>query len=97
MITFNVVKEQQGWAVRRGSRMTTLFWSRDQAISEANSLADAIRRHGEFTEVIVEGADSNEPPQRIKGVSFSRLEAVSRGSWGGPAMTGSRSGSLKAL
>lgn len=84
MITFNVVKEQHGWAVRMGGSMTTPFWSRDLAIREANCLADAIRCHGEGTEVIVEGADPGEPPKRIKGVSSSRLEALLRGRWGGP-------------
>ncbi len=54
MIIFNVVKEQHGWAVRMGQRMTTPFWSKDLAVREANRLADGIRRHGEVTEVIVE-------------------------------------------
>jgi len=84
MITFNVVKEQHGWAIRMGGRMTTPFWSRDLAIREANCLADSIRCHGERTEVIVEGANPTEPPKRIKGVSSSRLEALLRGRWGGP-------------
>ena len=61
MITFSVAREEQhGWAIRVGERMKTLFWSRNLAIREANCLADAIRCHGERTEVIVEGADPNE-------------------------------------
>jgi len=36
MITFDVVKEEHGWAVRMGKRMTTPFRSREQAIREAN-------------------------------------------------------------
>ncbi len=55
MITFNVVKERHGWAIRTDKRMTTPFWSRDLAIREANCLARAIRCHGECAEVIVEG------------------------------------------
>jgi len=51
MITFYVVKEQHGWAIRMGERMTMPFWSRDMAVREANCLADAIRCHGECTEV----------------------------------------------
>lgn len=54
MITFNVVKEQYGWAIRMGECMMTPFWSRELAVQEANRLADAIRSHGECTEVIVE-------------------------------------------
>jgi hypothetical protein len=84
MITFNVVKEQHGWAIRMGRGMTTPFWSRELAIREANCLADSIRCHGECTEVIIEGANSNEPPKRIMGVSSSRLEAPLRGRWAGP-------------
>ena len=60
MITFNVVKEQHGWAVRMGECMMTPFWSRELAIQEANCLADSIRCHGECAEVVVEDADPND-------------------------------------
>ena len=79
MITFDVVKEQHGWAIRMGQRMKTLFWSRDLAIREANCLADAIRCHGECAEVIVEGADLNELPKGIKGSRSARLDALVQG------------------
>lgn len=79
MITFSVVKEQYGWAVRAGERMKTVFWSRDLAIREANCLADAIRCHGECTEVIVEGADPNAAFKRSKGSSWAHLDALARG------------------
>lgn len=71
MITFDVVREEHGWAIRMGKRMTTPFWSRDQAIREANCLADAIRCHGECAEVVVEGADPNEPIAKIKGSNWA--------------------------
>jgi hypothetical protein len=61
MITFKVVKEQHGWAIRMDERMIAPFWSRDLAIREANCLARAIRCHGECAEVIVEGAVPSEP------------------------------------
>lgn len=54
MITFNVVKEPFGWAVKMGQSMTTPFRSRDLAIQEANCLANAIRSHGEQIEVFIE-------------------------------------------
>ncbi len=73
MITFNVVKEPHGWAIRMGERMTTPFRSKDLAVREANCLARAIRRHGERTEVIIEGPDLN----------VSAAEAVSAG-WASP-------------
>ncbi len=74
MITFEVVKEQYGWAIRMGERMKTLFWSQDLAIREANCLADAIRCHGECAEVIVEGDDPNEMLKRIKESSSVRRD-----------------------
>ena len=82
MITFDVVKEQHGWAIRMGG-MKTLFWSRNLAIREANCLADAIRSHGECAEVFVEGADLDEPLKGIKGSKSSRPDALLRGRWAG--------------
>ena len=63
MIVFKVVKEKHGWSVRMGQRMSTPFWSRDMAVWEANRLAAGIRRHGELTEVIVEGDFGQNLPQ----------------------------------
>ena len=63
MITFNVGKERNGWAIRIGERMIMPFRLRELAVREAIGLADAIRRHGECAEVIVESADLNEPSQ----------------------------------
>jgi hypothetical protein len=77
MITFNVVKEKHGWAIRLDDHMTTPFWSRDLAIREAACLADAIRRHGEHAEIIVESPDPNEPPRNIKG--SSEIDALKSG------------------
>ena len=57
MITFNVVKEKHGWAIRLGEGMTTPFRSRDLAVREAKCLADAIGCHGQRTEVVVESHD----------------------------------------
>ena len=62
MITFEVVREQNGWAVRAGERMTMPFRSRDIAVKEAHFLADAIRRHGQSAQVIVEPAPPRDPP-----------------------------------
>jgi hypothetical protein len=57
MITFKVVKEQHGWAVRTGEQMSTPFWSRVLAIREAGRMAAGIRRHGALTEVLIEDLD----------------------------------------
>ena len=69
MITFNVVKEQHGWAIRMGERMTTPFWSRDLAVREANCLALSTRRHGECTEVLVHDCNHAPPVQVPEAVS----------------------------
>lgn len=61
MITFKVVKERHGWAVRSVASMMTPFWSRDLAIREANCLAEAIRRHGQLTEVVIECVEGIAP------------------------------------
>jgi hypothetical protein len=54
MITFNVVREKHGWAIRLDKCMTTPFRLRELAIREAQCLAEAIRRHGESAQVVVE-------------------------------------------
>jgi len=84
MITFNVVKEEHGWAVRMGERMTTPFWSKELAIRQAIALADSIRCHGECAEVLVEGADPNEPPHEIGVAGSRRLDEFLRERWTGP-------------
>jgi hypothetical protein len=61
MITFKVVKERHGWAIRMGDGTMTPFWSSDLAVREANRLAATIRCHGECAEVIIEGADQGDP------------------------------------
>jgi hypothetical protein len=81
MITFNVVKEQHGWAVRMGAGMTTPFRSRDLAVREANCLADAIRCHGACAEVIVDNSDPNEPPRRLVGASSVPIRTVRSSRW----------------
>ena len=60
MITFCVVKETHGWAVRLNDQMTTPFWSRELAIQEAHGLAETLRRHGALAYVNIEGSVTNE-------------------------------------
>lgn len=79
IITFNVVKEEHGWAIRIGERMTTPFWSKEVAIREANCLAAAIRCHGERAEVIIEEVDPNEPQTKTEGMISARLDTMLRG------------------
>jgi hypothetical protein len=69
MVTFKVVKEQHGWAIRMGEAVMTPFWSRDLAIREVHCIAAAIRCHGESTEVIIEGTNQSDPPKVAKGSS----------------------------
>lgn len=53
-ISFRVVKEPYGWAVRVGEGMMTPFRSKVLAVRHANGFADALRRCGEPVEVVVE-------------------------------------------
>jgi hypothetical protein len=46
VITFDVVKESYGWAVRRDRQMMTPMWCRALAVAEAERMAAALRRHG---------------------------------------------------
>jgi hypothetical protein len=65
MITFHVVKEPRGWAIRTCTGMTTPFRTKDAAIFEARYLAETIRCHGECVEIIVE---TSIPPD-IRGIN----------------------------
>ena len=65
MITFKVVKETHGWAVRLGDQMTTPFWSKASAVQEASRLAETLGCHGEYTEVLVDGVRLSAPHQQI--------------------------------
>lgn len=51
LITFEVVKESYGWAIRRDRQMMTPMWRRDLAVAEAERMVAALRRHGERAEV----------------------------------------------
>jgi hypothetical protein len=77
MIRFDVVKETHGWSIRMGERMTTPFWSKEQAVRQAKVLAEAIRRHGELTEVVVEGG-ANDDEANAEERSFSGDEPLRR-------------------
>jgi len=81
MVTFNVVRETHGWAVRVGERMTTPFWSRDLAIQEAHGLADAIRCHGAGVTVVIE--ESRPADARDAAAPANRALPIGPSSWRG--------------
>lgn len=62
MITFRVARELHGWSVQT-PHMTTPFRTRDVAIKEANALAQALRAHGQYTDVIID-QDAPVRPER---------------------------------
>jgi hypothetical protein len=66
MVTFDVVKEQNGWCVRTGQQMTTHFLSRKAAVYEARCLAATLGRHGVHTEVLIEGARPSEAGMHVE-------------------------------
>lgn len=61
MHRFRVVKERYGWAVRLGDGVCTPYWSRSQAVREANRLCEALRLHGVSADVVVD--DEREMPR----------------------------------
>ncbi len=66
-ISFRVVKEPYGWAVRLGDGMMTPFRSQSLALQHAEGIADALRLRGEFAEVVVEevcGSELSRQPPR---------------------------------
>jgi len=56
-ITFEVVKEAYGWAVRRDRQMMTPCWCKALAVDQAQRMVDALRRHGERAEMRVSDFD----------------------------------------
>lgn len=73
-ISFRVVKEPYGWAVRLGDGMMTPFRSQVLALQHAHGIADALRRRGEFAEVVVEEVCLSD-----LGPQFSRWRAPRSG------------------
>jgi hypothetical protein len=65
MITFKVIKERFGWALRTGEGMTSHFRLKSVAEREANRLAAAIRQHGVHAEVIIDAGDLFEAPNEL--------------------------------
>jgi hypothetical protein len=61
VLTFKIVKEDFGWAVRIGDGMTTPFWSRAAAVREAHELCERMRRHGVAAEVVSEDGVPSRP------------------------------------
>ncbi|MBV9994566.1 MAG: hypothetical protein JO127_05070 [Caulobacteraceae bacterium] len=57
MSTFRVFQQRFGWAVRHGEGMSIPFRTRAEAVREANALCEALRLHGQATEVCLD-----EPP-----------------------------------
>lgn len=52
MITFEVVKEPYGWAVRRDDCMMMPCGSKDAAEHEAKRMVSALRNHGQLAQVL---------------------------------------------
>lgn len=67
-ISFRVVKEPYGWAVRMGDGMMTPFRSKVLAVRHANAFADALRGCGEPVEVVV----AEERPAEIRTIARRR-------------------------
>lgn len=62
MITFEIVKEPYGWAVRRDSRMMMPAWCQAVAVEEAQRMVSVLRRHGQLAQLKFE---SNPNPDLV--------------------------------
>jgi hypothetical protein len=71
IIGFRVVKEPYGWAVRLGEGMMTPFRSQAMALQHAAGIVEALRRCGEFAEVVVV-----EDVPTVTGVRASRAPTI---------------------
>jgi hypothetical protein len=65
-ISFRIVKEPYGWAVRNGHGMMTPFRSRALALEHANGIAEALRQRGEAAQVILEEPTIGPPASRVR-------------------------------
>lgn len=61
MITFEVVKEPYGWAVRRDGMMMPA-WCEAAAMVEAQRMVSALHRHGTAAQMRVKSAEIGEVP-----------------------------------
>lgn len=57
-ITFEVVKEAYGWAVRRDHQMMTPCWCKAVAVDQAQRMVDVLRQHGERAEMRVSDTEA---------------------------------------
>ncbi len=62
LITFEIVKESYGRAIRRDDQMMTPMWCRALAEADAERMVQALRRHGERAEVRICDADGGPQP-----------------------------------
>ena len=76
VVSFRVVKEPYGWAVRMGHGMMTPFRTRASAIEHATGCAANLRECGQPAEVILEECRSVAPVARRR--SRARFSAL----WG---------------
>lgn len=65
-VSFRVVKEPYGWAVRMGHGMMTPFRSRASALEHAKGCAANVRRDGHPADVVIEGSWAPQEPIRSR-------------------------------
>lgn len=53
MITFEIVKEPYGWAVRRDDCMMMPAWCKAVAVEEAQRMVSALHRHGQQAQLTI--------------------------------------------
>ena len=73
MITFEIVKEPYGWAVRRDDCMMMPAWCEAVAVEEAQRMVSALRRHGQQAQLTIATV-----PAKLT-ILLGRLVATTRG------------------
>jgi hypothetical protein len=63
-LSFKVVRDQNGWAVRVGDGVSSLFRTESRATFEAKRLCEGLRAHGVAAEVVVE-RETARPPEGL--------------------------------
>ena len=53
MITFEIVKEPYGWAVRRDDCMMMPAWCKAVAVEEAQRMVSTLHRHGQQAQLTI--------------------------------------------
>lgn len=73
IISFRIVREPYGWAVRMGDGVMTPFESRQLALQHAQGFADVLRGCGERVEVVCDEEAASRPRPSLRRTRFPSI------------------------